>query len=209
MNIHLINKTGATLASLLTAASLLAFTSAQAGQSQTPDDQNSEHHGLFSSENTKENRGQLSSSDYKFVEAAAHGGNYEVTLGKVAQEKSSNDSVKKFGEQMVTDHTKAGTDLQQIVTAKGAMMPAGLTSSQQREVDRLNTLSGAEFDKAYVAQMVKAHKADLKAFQHASEKVDDAQVKTFAANMIPTIQDHLKMAQDLETGLNPKLSVNY
>jgi putative membrane protein len=149
---------------------------------------------------TTENRGQLTASDHKFVCDAARGGTMEVSLGKVAAEKSADPSIQQFGQRMVQDHGKAGDQLQQLVSQKGATLPSALTKSQQAEVDKLTAQSGQDFDKAYIALMIKDHKATLKEFQHAADHADDADVKSFAASLIPTIQDHLKMAEDMKAG---------
>src|SRR4051812_45963075 len=68
----------------------------------------------------RHNPGQLSASDYKFAVKAAEGGMMEVKLGEIASQKSSNPEVKKFGERMVQDHGKAGKELEQIASQKGA-----------------------------------------------------------------------------------------
>lgn len=151
-----------------------------------------------------ENRGQLAAGDYKFAVAAATGGALEVNLGKLAQEKSANPSIKQFGQHMVDQHGKAGTDLSAIAARKGAMLPSSPTASQDKEVEKLNKLAGLDFDKAYMALMVKDHKADLKEFKSASEKVQDSDLKAFAASTVPMIEEHLKMAQGVEDGLKGK-----
>src|SRR5262245_8809767 len=95
-------------------------------------------------EHTNSTPGQLSKSDYKFACEAASGGAMEVELGKIASEKATHPDVKKFGERMVTDHTKAGEKLKQIASSKGAMLPERPSAEQQKEIDRLKALSGTE-----------------------------------------------------------------
>ena len=109
---------------------------------------------------------------------------------------------------MVKDHGQAGQNLQKIATQKEATLPADLSSHQQREVDRLAKLSGPEFDKAYVSAMVKAHKADEKAFRKAADEVQDSDLKGFVAATLPMIQEHLKMAQNLDNSVKNEVSVN-
>jgi len=157
---------------------------------------------------TDENRGQISAADYKFVKAAACGGMLEVNLGNTASANSRNTAVQQFGQHMVKDHGKAGQDLEQIVSRKGASLPSQLTTWQQKEVDRLAKLSGSEFDKAYVAFMVKCHKADEKAFKRAFEDLQDPDLKAFAATTLTMVQDHLKMAEDLDESIKHDLSIN-
>jgi putative membrane protein len=58
-------------------------------------------------------------------------------------------------------------------------------------------LSGAEFDKAYIKDQVKENESDVRAFQDESQGGTNADVKTFAANILPTLQAQLSMAKDL------------
>jgi putative membrane protein len=155
-----------------------------------------------------ESPGQLSSSDYKFAREAAVGGMFEVNLGHIAAQNSQNPAVQQFGDQMVKDHGSAGQELQQIASNKGATLPTALPAKKQKEVDRLAQLSGAAFDKAYIACMVKAHKADAKLFTKASDDVKDPDLKGFAARTLGMVQSHLKMAQDLEESVKHELSMN-
>jgi putative membrane protein len=150
---------------------------------------------------TNDNRGQFSGGDYKFAKAAACGGMLEVNLGTMAMANSSNAAVRQFGQHMVTDHGKAGQDLAQIASARGASLPTQLTARQQKEFDRLAALSGPEFDKAYVAFMVKCHKTDATEFRRASESLDDPDLRAFAGSALAMVEDHLKMARDMDEKL--------
>ena len=147
---------------------------------------------------SNDNRGQLSSSDYKFAKEAAMGGQMEVQLGKLAAQKSTKPSVQQFGQRMVTDHGKAGQALKGIAAKNGATLPDTMSTSAQREEDRLNKLSGEDFDKEYVSLMVKDHKKDLKEFQHAAKNVENPELKQFAESTSQVIQEHLNMIQDIQ-----------
>ncbi|MDB6066169.1 MAG: outer membrane protein [Pedosphaera sp.] len=148
---------------------------------------------------TNETRGQLSSSDYKFVVDAAQGGMAEVSLAQLAEQKAANPDVKQFAARMVQDHSKADQQLTQLASQKGATLPTAIPSSEQREMDRLRNLSGTDFDKAYMDHMVRDHKSDVKEFQRASKRAKDPDVKSFAASTLPTLEDHLRMAENLDT----------
>jgi putative membrane protein len=161
---------------------------------------------VFAAE-ANEIRGQLSAADYKFAKAAASGGMMEVSLGKLAADKSLNPAVRQFGQRMVTDHGKVGQDLAKIASSKGASLPSEPTAVQQKETERLVKLTGPEFDKAYVTLMVRDHKADQKEFKRASEDTQDPELKAFAATTLTVIQDHLKIAEDLAESLKHEVSM--
>ena len=141
---------------------------------------------------------KVASGDRKFVVEALRGGMAEVELGKLAGEKASNDSVKQFGKRMVDDHGKAGEELKKLAQDKGITPPTDLEAKHKKLHDRLAKLSGPEFDRAYVDEMVKDHRKDVKDFQREADRAKDPDVKAFAAKTLPTLQEHLKQVEDLQ-----------
>ena len=135
-------------------------------------------------------------SDNAFVKEAAIGGMEEVELGNLAKQKASSNDVKQFGERMVTDHEKADDQLKQVAQQKSVTLPTALDAKHKATVDRLSKLSGDAFDKAYMKEMVSDHRQDVAAFKKESASGKDADVKQFASSTLPTLEDHLKLAQD-------------
>jgi putative membrane protein len=135
------------------------------------------------------------SGDQKFAEKAAIGGLAEVQLGNLAQQKAASDQVRQFGMRMVQDHTKANDELKQVASNKGLQLPTALDSKHQKVVDKLSKMTGADFDKAYMDDMVDDHKEDVSDFKKEANGGKDPDIKAFAAKTLPTLQDHLKMAQ--------------
>jgi len=130
-------------------------------------------------------------TDGDFMKAAAIGGMTEIDLGRLAALKATNPEVKKFGQMMVTDHTKIDDDLKALAKKKNLELPAEIDSSHKSTMTDLQGKSGADFDKAYVDDMVEDHEADLKEFQGKANSAADADVKAFAAKAVPIIQKHL------------------
>lgn len=142
----------------------------------------------------------LSHGDRKFLENAAQGGMAEVQLGKLAEQKASSDQVKQFGKRMATDHQKANDELK-IASNKGFNLPAELSSSDRREYDKLQGKSGADFDREYMKEMVSDHKKDVKDFQSEAKSAKDGDLKNFATSTLPTLEQHLDLAQQTETAV--------
>ena len=134
-------------------------------------------------------------ADKDFAQKAAVGGMAEVQLGNLAQQKAANDQVKQFAARMVTDHTKANDELKQIASTKGVQLPSALDKKHQSDMDRLQKMSGADFDKAYMSHMVDDHKQDVAEFKKEANGGKDGDVKGFAAKTLPTLEEHLKLAQ--------------
>jgi putative membrane protein len=140
---------------------------------------------------------KLSPSDEKFMTEAAQGGLAEVELGKLATEKGSSDQVKKFGQRMVDDHSKANDELKQLASSKGVNLPDQPKAKDKATKERLSKLNGAEFDRAYMQDMVKDHKKDVAEFNKESNSAKDSDVKQFASKTLPTLKDHLQQAQQI------------
>jgi putative membrane protein len=136
-----------------------------------------------------------------FAKDAAQGGMAEVLLGRLAAERASSPDVRAFGQQMVTDHTKANAELMQIAARKNVQLPTEVKSDQKSEQDKLSKLSGADFDKEYVNYMTKDHEEDAEEFQKQSQSGGDAEIKAFAAKALPVIQHHLQMIKDIKSKL--------
>lgn len=140
---------------------------------------------------------QLSAADQTFVKKAAQGGMAEVELGKLATQKASSEDVKKFGQRMVDDHTKANDQLKQIAGTKGVTLPTELDSKDQALKDRLSKLDGEKFDQAYMKNMVRDHTKDVSEFRKESTSGKDSDLKSFASQTLPTLEDHLKEAKNI------------
>jgi putative membrane protein len=131
-------------------------------------------------------------ADAKFVSEAAQGGMAEVQLGKLAEKKAQSADVKEFGAMMVKDHSKAGDELKQVCSKNNLTCPTDLDPKHKAMLDKMEGLSGAEFDKAYVSAMVKDHEEDAAEFRKAANKASNPDVKAFAAKTLPVIETHLE-----------------
>jgi putative membrane protein len=188
-----------------------------AQQNQNTSQQNSNQQGRNTNGNTSRNKnansnlnaknsgtaGQtgagmgLSSADQKFAMEAAMGGMMEVELGRVAAQQGASVAVKQFGQRMVDDHSKANSELMQLSSSKGITLPTELDAKHRAELTKMSQLSGAAFDSKYAKEMVKDHEKDVSLFQKQSMRGADADLKSFAASTLPTLQEHLSMARSL------------
>jgi len=140
----------------------------------------------------KPTRKKAAVPDAQFVTKAAQGNMAEVNLGKLAAENSQNDDVKKFGQMMVDDHSKAEQDLEGVASKNNWTLPKDVSAQQKAEQRRLEKLSGAAFDRAYVQMMVKDHTTDVAEFKNeAASTSANPDLKDFATRTYPTLDNHL------------------
>jgi putative membrane protein len=141
-----------------------------------------------------------SNPDSAFYKKAAEGGIAEVELGRLAQQKSSNSSVKDFGAMMVTDHTAANDKLKAIAELKNIKLPTSPSMEQMATKAKLAALSGETFDKSYVKGMIEDHEEDIKEFRKEAASGRDPEAKAYAVATLPTLQAHLKKIQSIAAG---------
>jgi putative membrane protein len=148
----------------------------------------------------------IAAADSTFMKKAADGGLAEVELGKLAAEKGSSQEVKDFGQRMVDDHSKANDQLKQLASQKHVELPQQPSSKHEATKAKLEKLSGEDFDKAYVAEMLKDHKQDVAEFKRESKSAHDDDLRSFASQTLPTLQEHLKQVQNLASAHHAEAS---
>jgi len=139
--------------------------------------------------------------DETFITKAATGGMAEVELGRMGVEKASSDEVKKFAQRMVDDHSKANDELKTLAQSKNVTLPEPADPHAKAMQDKLSKMSGASFDRAFMQTMVVDHKKAVNDFRMASKSAKDPEIKAWAAKTLPTLEEHLKMAQSTTTAV--------
>jgi putative membrane protein len=146
-------------------------------------------------------------SDTQFAREAAIGGMMEVELGKIALQKASNEKVREFAQRMVDDHSKASDELSGIAAKENIALPNELDAKHKATVDRFSKMSaGPDFDRAYIADMVRDHRADIAAFEKEQDTGRNHDLTSWAGSTLPTLRDHLRMAEDAQRSVGTTTS---
>jgi len=140
---------------------------------------------------------RANATDADFVLKAGQAGLAEVALGNDASALGKSDAVKHFGQRMATDHSGANEKLKAAAASGGFKVPQEASAEQKATEMELKAMSGAAFDKAYAAQAVKDHQGAVALFDDEATTGKDANLKAFASATLPTLKEHLKMAEDL------------
>ncbi len=137
---------------------------------------------------------QMTAQD--FVTQAGSGGMYEVQSSQfVVDQAQAGEDVTAFAQRMIDDHTKANDTLTSLAQQEGLEVPADLQPEHQQMLDDLKAADNAA--ETYGQQQLTAHQKTVDLFQQYSDQGDNAALKQFAADTLPTLQDHLEMAQSL------------
>jgi putative membrane protein len=137
----------------------------------------------------------------KFLEDAVRGNVAEVKMGELAQQRGQSEAVREFGRMLVEDHSNALKETAELAKDLEVIPPAQPSPEQTQKHDALARLSGEEFDRQFVAEMIKAHEETIAKYEeHAQSDLGDPKVREHAQDLLPTLEEHLAMAQRLHHG---------
>jgi putative membrane protein len=140
-------------------------------------------------------------ADKCFVVMAAIDNEFEIQSGQAAQQKSQNDQVKQIAQKMVDDHTKAKQQLQQVAQQLQVQLPEQLPRMKQAELQIMSALPADQFDKNYLAHLQAAHAKDVTKFNSVSQLSQNDQVKQFAQQTLPVLQQHAQQVNQTATAM--------
>lgn len=139
---------------------------------------------------------QVSGADVAFVNSAVESGMAEVMLGNLTQTRGSSESVLAYGAMMVSDHQKANEELKALAGSKGYKVPATIPGHFQEDYERLRTMTGVDFDKAFMKKMIDDHEKVVKLFREEAENGKDPDLRNWAAKTLPVLEHHLQHAKE-------------
>lgn len=137
-------------------------------------------------------------ADQTFAIEATAAGLAEVNMGAVAAKQASSPAVKKFAVKMVEDHEKANKELLSLLNKKGLKSAKGMDAKHGKMAAALAKLSGAEFDKQYIAGQVKDHEMVISLFENEATAGKDEDIRAWAKKTLPDLRHHLKMAKAIQ-----------
>ncbi len=142
---------------------------------------------------------ELSSADRDFAQKAASGGMAEIQAAQLAQQRASSPQVKQFASRMISDHTQANNELQQIAEQANIQLPSQPDTKDMASMQKLRGLNGQTFDQAYAQEEVRDHQQDIALFRKEATSGHDPALKAYAQKTLPILQQHLQLAQGLNS----------
>jgi len=142
-------------------------------------------------------RAEVTDQDKQFLMKASQGGVDEIKLSELAETKATNPQVKAFAHKMVVEHKALGMRMKPFADAWKLSPPTSMDSDHQAEYDKLNGLSGAEFDKEYINVMEKDHHDALDLFNEEAKTTTDAKFKVTVMHGQSVVAAHTHMADSL------------
>lgn len=144
---------------------------------------------------------ELTADTRDYVQKAAMGDLYEIEASKVALARTKSDDVKKFAQEMVDAHTRSSDELKARLARAGQIveLPTMLDAEHQKKLDDLKAASAQTFDARYAAGQKDAHDQALMLHRDYAMRGPVADLKAFAADIVPKIEMHVQMAAELQS----------
>jgi putative membrane protein len=143
----------------------------------------------------------VSPAEQDFMMKATQADVAEIDMARLALEKSANRDIKDYATMIESDHNKALEDLTDLMKDTNVSQQRTMPADAQQEFNRLNDLTGAEFDREFVNTMVMDHQKAIAMFQNQRATVQNPDVKKYVDDTLPTLQTHLEKAQQLQSRL--------
>jgi putative membrane protein len=150
----------------------------------------------------------MNSVDRSFVRKAAEANLAEIQTAQVVEQKANDPAVKDFASRMISDHTQAN---QKLAAIAGIALPKEPSAVERNQKNELGKLSGSKLlDEKYVADELSDHKQVISEFEKEIEEGQDPAIKTYAEQTLPTLEDHIRLAEDVagKMGMSGKAGLN-
>ena len=149
-------------------------------------------------QNTATGAQSLSQQDKTFIQEAGAGNLAEAELGQLAEQKATRPAIKEFGRWMYTDHDLIGNKwLAAILREEHESFQPTLTAEQKQLKQKLEGLSGTQFDQQYLEHMVQNHEKTVPIFEKEAKEGHNPMIKSYAEDMTPVLEQHLAEAKEL------------
>ena len=126
---------------------------------------------------TGEKQASQGNPDAQFLTSAAHDSTAELDVSKMAADKAADPRVKQFAQHMVQDHTTQNQQMMQLAQQKGLDLPTRPDEEHAKAAASLSKMSGPEFDRAYMSDMVADHAKLVSKFEDKSREAMDPDVR--------------------------------
>jgi putative membrane protein len=152
---------------------------------------------LFAQQQGKSAMTGQNSADQSFIKSAAEANLAEIDTAKMLSQKTTDPGVKDFANRMVADHTEASQKLTSVAEMNGVTLPTEANATERNEKSELQKLSGPQLDEAYLRDELQGHKEAITAFENEIEHGHNQEARNYAEQTLPTLQDHMKIAEHL------------
>lgn len=148
-------------------------------------------------ENVKRDTGVVVGTDSAYIRQAIRGNYIEVALGRLAESRAEDSAVEEFAERMVSDHNDMNERWTELARDNDMSIGVDFGETGGQTIERFEDLDGAEFDQAYMAEMIRRHEQALALFQRMATSASSPEVRELADSGTSILQEHLALAREV------------
>jgi putative membrane protein len=143
----------------------------------------------------------LGPADTYFVTQTTLGTPFQVDSGRIAQTKGTTQAIRSYAQLMVSSHITVNNILLGILKNKAPQPPPTLLkAAYATTISTLQHEGGRKLDADYITGQVNYQKGNTALYQYEISNGTDPDLKAFAQETLPKIQDHLERALKLQGG---------
>jgi predicted outer membrane protein len=135
-------------------------------------------------------------ADSAFISEVDAGSVAEIRLAQLVDGRSKDSGIKRFAEKMTADHNQMRSEWAALASRNGLRLQTAMTPRHQEQLTRLDRLSGAEFDRAYMSTMVQNHQETVNLFRTRGRATQSEDVRQLVSRSLPSVEEHLRLAQE-------------
>jgi len=136
-----------------------------------------------------------------FVHKASMSDMFEIQSSRIALDRARSEDVKNFAQRMIDDHTRASQRLDDILKTTSMKPAKDSNAEHQGKIDELKNVPDANVANRYMSMQISAHERAVQLFSDYAQRGTDPALKSYASEMLPTLQQHLKEAQQIKESL--------
>ncbi len=138
-------------------------------------------------------------TDAAFAQKVAASNAAEIELSRIAYVRAHSPEVRAFARQLLIDHRDMAINLDNFALERGYLIAWEIQPEMASNIERIRTLDGPAFDKAYMDLMVQAHSKSVATLE--TQATSGHETASLAKASLPTVRHHLEMARDLDARL--------
>jgi putative membrane protein len=133
--------------------------------------------------------------DRQFAQIMAERCTMQLQMDRLATQQSDNEAVKQLSQDLTNSCTRIAKILNRVAARLDFKLPAEIDAKRKARLDRMATLTGAEFDRAYLSQAIRLQNRALTITEREADKGGVTGLRNWAGTTIPLLQSQLEAAK--------------
>ncbi|WP_262391288.1 DUF4142 domain-containing protein [Nocardiopsis sp. CNR-923] len=155
--------------------------------------------GVFWNDWVSTESGPLGPADVDALIRVRQAGLWEIPVGQQAQDRAQLDRVREVGAILAEDHTLIDEQVRDLAARLDVRLPNAPTQDQQRWMEELSELSGAEYDQVFANRLRAAHGGVVQVLAEVRAGTRNELVRSFCQHAMLMVLRHITLLES--TGL--------